>query len=161
MTRSVFQFCVATFGLAFAAIFCVVVVPPLLTSGDIFGAALAGFVNPLRRGHDPLLGRARRMDPVRKTSARDSSRLGGVARRTGSGRRDGFRAVPVATAAARIDRARAVTIRADLLTLFRRSFLFRHRTRRFFRDFFSRRFRGFTRDFFRRFFRDFRNFRRG
>jgi uncharacterized membrane protein len=38
-------------GAAFSVIFCVVVAPPLLQSGDVVGAALAGFVNPYASGY--------------------------------------------------------------------------------------------------------------
>jgi hypothetical protein len=37
--------------LAFAVAFCVVVVPPLLESGDIISAFAAGFVNPYASGY--------------------------------------------------------------------------------------------------------------
>lgn len=51
MTETVFKTLIAAIGIAFAVIFCVVVVPPLLESGDIVGAALAGFVNPYSSGY--------------------------------------------------------------------------------------------------------------
>ncbi|MCR9140932.1 MAG: DUF2834 domain-containing protein [bacterium] len=51
MSENVFRISVAAVGLAFAVIFCVVVVPPLLESGDVVGAALAGFVNPYASGY--------------------------------------------------------------------------------------------------------------
>ena len=38
-------------GLAFLALFCVVVVPPLMADGDILGAFAAGFVNPYASGY--------------------------------------------------------------------------------------------------------------
>ena len=38
-------------GLGFAAAFGVLVVPPLVASGDVFGAFAAGFVNPYSSGY--------------------------------------------------------------------------------------------------------------
>mgnify|MGYP001796771134 CR=1 FL=1 len=51
MSKSVFEFLTAAIDLLFAGVFCVVVVPPLLESGDVVGAALAGFVNPFASGY--------------------------------------------------------------------------------------------------------------
>ncbi len=38
-------------GAGFAIAFCVIVVPPLIASGDIMGAFAAGFVNPYSSGY--------------------------------------------------------------------------------------------------------------
>ncbi len=51
MTRSVFEKLIALLGLVFMAFFAVVVVPPLIESGDIVGAFAAGFVNPYSSGY--------------------------------------------------------------------------------------------------------------
>ncbi len=51
MSLTIFRILVGALGLLFAAIFCIVVVPPLIESGDVVGAALAGFVNPYAAGY--------------------------------------------------------------------------------------------------------------
>ena len=51
MTKTAFEASVALLGLVFAVAFCVIVVPPLLESGDIIGAFAAGFVNPYASGY--------------------------------------------------------------------------------------------------------------
>lgn len=51
MSKSVFEILIALIGLAFAIAFCVIVVPPLLASGDVIGAFGAGFVNPYASGY--------------------------------------------------------------------------------------------------------------
>ena len=51
MAQRVFQFAVGALGLAFAIAFFSIVVPPLLSSGDVAGAFAAGFVNPYASGY--------------------------------------------------------------------------------------------------------------
>lgn len=51
MTKRTFEFLVLAAGLGFAVAFVVIVVPPLLESGDIIGAFGAGFVNPYASGY--------------------------------------------------------------------------------------------------------------
>ncbi|MEO1101311.1 MAG: DUF2834 domain-containing protein [Pseudomonadota bacterium] len=51
MPRIVFECVVIALGVAFAIAFCVIVVPPLLESGDVIGAFAAGFVNPFSTGY--------------------------------------------------------------------------------------------------------------
>jgi hypothetical protein len=51
MAKALFEFLIGTLGLAFAIAFCVIVVPPLLESGDLPGALAAGFVNPYASGY--------------------------------------------------------------------------------------------------------------
>ena len=51
MTRTAFEMAVALLGVAFAAAFSVIVIPPLIESGDIVGAFAAGFVNPYASGY--------------------------------------------------------------------------------------------------------------
>lgn len=51
MTKTVFEVSVALLAVAFAVAFCVIVVPPLIESGDIVGAFAAGFVNPYASGY--------------------------------------------------------------------------------------------------------------
>lgn len=51
MTKSGFELLAAVLGAAFALAFCVIVVPPLLESGDVIGAFAAGFVNPYSSGY--------------------------------------------------------------------------------------------------------------
>ena len=46
MNESIFKGLLWLLALGFAAVFAVVVMPPLLENPDILGAALAGFVNP-------------------------------------------------------------------------------------------------------------------
>lgn len=51
MGKKVFEGVIASLGLVFAAVFCIIVVPPLLESKDILGAFAAGFVNPYATGY--------------------------------------------------------------------------------------------------------------
>lgn len=51
MSKPLFEALVGAIGLAFAIAFCVIVVPPLLASGDVIGAFGAGFVNPYASGY--------------------------------------------------------------------------------------------------------------
>lgn len=51
MSKFVFESVVAALGVAFAAMFVIIVVPPLVQSGDVFGAFAAGFVNPFSTGY--------------------------------------------------------------------------------------------------------------
>ena len=51
MNRKFFSALMIVFGGGFALAFAVIVVPPLMASGDIFGAFRAGFVNPYSTGY--------------------------------------------------------------------------------------------------------------
>jgi hypothetical protein len=51
MNLATFRTLLALIGGGFAIAFCVIVVPPLLASGDVVGAALGGFVNPYASGY--------------------------------------------------------------------------------------------------------------
>ena len=51
MTQKLYLSLVAAFGAAFAIAFAVIVIPPLLASGDVAGAFAAGFVNPYATGY--------------------------------------------------------------------------------------------------------------
>lgn len=51
MSKSVFELLVIALGATFAIAFCIIVVPPLVESGDIIGAFAAGFVNPFSSGY--------------------------------------------------------------------------------------------------------------
>ena len=51
MSEKLFLTLTAVLGAAFAIVFSVVVVPPLLASGDVIGALMAGFVNPFAAGY--------------------------------------------------------------------------------------------------------------
>ncbi len=51
MNLATFKILLIVLGAGFAAAFCVLVVPPLLASGDVVGAAAAGFVNPYSSGY--------------------------------------------------------------------------------------------------------------
>lgn len=51
MPKSVYELLVVLLGAAFAVAFAVIVVPPLLESGDVVGAFAAGFVNPYSSGY--------------------------------------------------------------------------------------------------------------
>ncbi len=51
MSTSVFERLVLTLGILFALAFMIIVVPPLVQSGDVFGAFAAGFVNPYSSGY--------------------------------------------------------------------------------------------------------------
>lgn len=46
-----FKILLVALGAGFALAFCVMVVPPLLESGDVMGAFAAGFVNPYSSGY--------------------------------------------------------------------------------------------------------------
>lgn len=51
MSKSIFESVIAGLGATFAVLFAIIVVPPLLQSGDIVGAFAAGFVNPFSTGY--------------------------------------------------------------------------------------------------------------
>jgi len=51
MTTKIFSIVTAIFGALFALAFSIIVVPPLIESGDIFGAFAAGFVNAYSTGY--------------------------------------------------------------------------------------------------------------
>jgi hypothetical protein len=51
MAEQFFRFSLVTVSLGFVAYFGVVVVPPLLESGDVIGAFAAGFANPYSSGY--------------------------------------------------------------------------------------------------------------
>lgn len=51
MSKSLFEALVLALGILFAVAFALIVVPPLLQSGDIPGAFAAGFVNPYSSGY--------------------------------------------------------------------------------------------------------------
>ena len=51
MTENRFRLAIGIVALAFTALFCVVVVPPLIENPDIIGAFGAGFVNPYAAGY--------------------------------------------------------------------------------------------------------------
>ncbi|TAL21553.1 MAG: DUF2834 domain-containing protein [Aquabacterium sp.] len=51
MPQPLYRFLLAALALGFAAAFCVIVVPPLWASRDVFGALAAGFVNPYASGY--------------------------------------------------------------------------------------------------------------
>lgn len=51
MSKSLFEALVLALGILFAVAFAVIVVPPLLQSGNIPGAFAAGFVNPYSSGY--------------------------------------------------------------------------------------------------------------
>ncbi|MEO0962196.1 MAG: DUF2834 domain-containing protein [Pseudomonadota bacterium] len=51
MTKRTFEFLVLAAGLGFAIAFAIIVVPPLLETGDVIGAFGAGFVNPYASGY--------------------------------------------------------------------------------------------------------------
>lgn len=51
MSRKLFEYSVIGIGALFTLCFCVIVVPPLLASGDVIGAFAAGFVNPYASGY--------------------------------------------------------------------------------------------------------------
>lgn len=51
MSRSVFTFIIIAAAAIFLAVFCVIVLPPVLVSGDVVGAFTAGFVNPYASGY--------------------------------------------------------------------------------------------------------------
>lgn len=51
MNKSVFEGLVGLLGLAFAVAFAIIIVPPLLESGNVMGAFAAGFVNPYASGY--------------------------------------------------------------------------------------------------------------
>jgi hypothetical protein len=49
--RTLYWSVIAALGVGFAIAFSVIVVPPLLASGDVIGALGAGFVNPYASGY--------------------------------------------------------------------------------------------------------------
>ncbi len=51
MSDSIFKTSLIVLAVGFTAIFCVVVVPPLIDNPDIIGAFAAGFVNPYSSGY--------------------------------------------------------------------------------------------------------------
>ena len=51
MSRTFFEGATLALGLLFALCFAIIVVPPLLVSGDVIGAFAAGFVNPYSSGY--------------------------------------------------------------------------------------------------------------
>lgn len=51
MTENQFRIGISAVALAFTALFCVVVIPPLIADPDIVGAFGAGFVNPYASGY--------------------------------------------------------------------------------------------------------------
>lgn len=51
MSKSLFEALVAALGVLFTVAFFIVVVPPLIQSGDVLGAFAAGFVNPYSSGY--------------------------------------------------------------------------------------------------------------
>ena len=51
MSESSFRIAIVAVALAFVAVFCAVVVPPLIEKPDILGAFAAGFVNPYASGY--------------------------------------------------------------------------------------------------------------
>lgn len=51
MNERLFQATVIAIALGFTALFCVIVVPPLIADPDILGAFGAGFVNPYSSGY--------------------------------------------------------------------------------------------------------------
>ncbi len=51
LTDRLFHFAIVSVSLAFMAYFALVVGPPLLESGDVFGAFAAGFANPYSSGY--------------------------------------------------------------------------------------------------------------
>ncbi|MFK7908764.1 MAG: DUF2834 domain-containing protein [Chitinophagales bacterium] len=51
MSEKIFKISIALVATLFTAIFCMVVVPPLIENPDIIGAFAAGFVNPYASGY--------------------------------------------------------------------------------------------------------------
>lgn len=51
IAEKIFKLVLVALGLGFALAFCVIVIPPLLASGDVPGAFAAGFVNPFASGY--------------------------------------------------------------------------------------------------------------
>lgn len=51
MSKKLFEALIVALGALFAAAFAIIVVPPLLESGDVIGAFAAGFVNPYASGY--------------------------------------------------------------------------------------------------------------
>ena len=51
MSEKAFRMAIMAVALAFTALFCVLVVPPLVADPDILGAFGAGFVNPYASGY--------------------------------------------------------------------------------------------------------------
>lgn len=51
MSTQIYRWILLSLAVGFAIAFSVLVVPPLLNSGDVLGAASAGFVNPYASGY--------------------------------------------------------------------------------------------------------------
>jgi hypothetical protein len=51
MNQSTFSIVLVALAVGFATVFALIVVPPLLASGDVIGAIAAGFVNPYSTGY--------------------------------------------------------------------------------------------------------------
>ncbi len=51
LTKVMFEGLIVALGLLFTVVFAVIVVPPLLESGDVLGGFAAGFVNPYATGY--------------------------------------------------------------------------------------------------------------
>ncbi|MDF1628520.1 MAG: DUF2834 domain-containing protein [Alcanivoracaceae bacterium] len=51
MSERLFRLALILVAIGFTAVFCVVVVPPLVANPDVFGAFAAGFVNPYAAGY--------------------------------------------------------------------------------------------------------------
>ncbi len=51
MSERQFRMAIGAVALAFTALFCVVVIPPLIENPDVLGAFGAGFVNPYASGY--------------------------------------------------------------------------------------------------------------
>ncbi|SIN84127.1 Protein of unknown function [Parasphingorhabdus marina DSM 22363] len=51
MSRPLFKATIIAAAAIFLAVFCLVVLPPVLVSGDVAGAFAAGFVNPYASGY--------------------------------------------------------------------------------------------------------------
>ena len=51
MSKSLFETLILILGGAFTVLFCLIIVPALLQTGDVLGAFAAGFVNPFSTGY--------------------------------------------------------------------------------------------------------------
>jgi len=51
MSEKIFLACILFAAVLFTVIFCFLVIPPLIESGDVIGAFAAGFVNPFAAGY--------------------------------------------------------------------------------------------------------------
>ncbi len=51
MNESIYKAALYLIAIAFTAIFCIVVIPPLIENPDVLGALMAGFVNPYSSGY--------------------------------------------------------------------------------------------------------------